>query len=163
MWFRPTTWRGVSCTMRRRGGPFPAPPTGTTCSRYARRPTSGYCHMMSVGPTIDRSTHPIIQLGYDMERICYPAWFEALGREAGLAYRDVFPNKVRRGTDRRESTYHTHDSRSGYIHLSNTGRPARGAHGAGLCGFGAGNGARSRLPGGGRDDGQHRVSRAVCR
>lgn len=29
-----------------------------------------------------------------MERLCYPPWFDALGREAGLAYRDTFPTKV---------------------------------------------------------------------
>lgn len=32
-----------------------------------------------------------------MERLCYPEWFDRLGQEAGLAYRDVFPSKVGEG------------------------------------------------------------------
>lgn len=106
MWLRPTTWRAVSCTMRRRGGPSPTPRTGTTCSRYARRPTFGVLSYDVGRPSNGSIDTPyIIQLGYDMERLCYPAWFEALGRKAGLAYRDVFPSKVSRGTDRGERAW----------------------------------------------------------
>lgn len=93
-----------------------------------------------------------------MERLCYPAWFEALGREAGLAYSDVFPNKVSGVVDlsRFLCSFNCVLTR---LDPQQTGRPARRVHGAGLRGLGAGDGPRPRLPGGGRDHGQHRVSR----
>lgn len=98
------------------GRPFPRTSDWNNMLKVRTKTDIGRCHydvrrlrMRFPTPTMDQSTRRIIQLGYNMERLCYPAWFEVLGREADLAYRDVFPNQVKvHVTDRRESMDRIH-------------------------------------------------------
>lgn len=101
-----------------------------------------------------------------MERLCYPAWFEGLGDEAGLAYRDVFPAKVGRGPLLRARALGLRRALRAQMGLhptTHTGRPTRAADGPRGARVGRQEGTRPRLPGGGRHDRQHRVRRRlVC-